>query len=56
MRGFFGRSLEITAFFIQFLSWWHSEQLHSKLTAYPVPPAPHTEVNKSNFIKNSVMY
>ncbi|XP_065206894.1 peroxisome assembly protein 12-A [Planococcus citri] len=51
LKGFFGRSLEITAFFIQFLSWWHSEQLHSKFTAYPIPPAPHNEVEQLNKVK-----
>lgn len=33
-------SLELSAFFIQFLSWWHSENLQSKFIAYPVPDPP----------------
>jgi len=34
------RSLEVGAFFIQFLQWWHSEQTRTDITALPVPEAP----------------
>lgn len=44
LKGFCGRSLELMAFFIQFLNWWHSEKLHTKFFAYPVPPAPHIKL------------
>jgi len=33
-------SLELGAFFIQFLNWWHSENLQSKFIAYPIPNPP----------------
>lgn len=40
LRYSLSHSLELSAFFIQFLSWWHSENLQSKLIAYPVPSPP----------------
>ncbi|VVC39865.1 Hypothetical protein CINCED_3A017541 [Cinara cedri] len=33
-------SLELGAFFMQFLNWWHSENLQSKFIAYPIPNPP----------------
>lgn len=33
-------SLELGAFFMQFLTWWHSENLQSKFIAYPIPNPP----------------
>lgn len=33
-------SLELGAFFMQFLNWWHSENLQSKFIAYPIPDPP----------------
>lgn len=33
-------SLEMGAFFVQFLDWWHIENLHSKFVAYPIPNPP----------------
>ncbi|KAK3908622.1 Peroxisome assembly protein 12 [Frankliniella fusca] len=34
------RGLELAAFFIQFLQWWHSEQTRTDITALPVPDDP----------------
>ncbi|XP_026284915.1 peroxisome assembly protein 12 [Frankliniella occidentalis] len=34
------RGLELAAFFIQFLQWWHSEQTRTDITALPVPETP----------------
>ncbi|XP_034236660.1 peroxisome assembly protein 12 [Thrips palmi] len=36
----FTRGLELSAFFIQFLQWWHSEQTRTDITALPVPDPP----------------
>lgn len=47
-QSFFGRSLELCAFFIQFLNWWHSEQLHAKFFAFPIPSAPQPQVIYEN--------
>lgn len=33
-------SLELGAFLMQFLNWWHSENLQSKFVAYPIPNPP----------------
>ncbi|OXU25299.1 hypothetical protein TSAR_005309 [Trichomalopsis sarcophagae] len=35
------RSIEVSAFFLQFLQWWNQEHYHNfNLTTLPVPPAP----------------
>lgn len=34
------RGLELAAFFIQFLQWWHSEQTRTDITALPIPEPP----------------
>ncbi|KAK2578931.1 hypothetical protein KPH14_011137 [Odynerus spinipes] len=34
------RSLEIGAFFLQFLSWWNQENYFSDIMSLPAPPAP----------------
>lgn len=34
------RGLELAAFFIQFLQWWHSEQTRTDITALPIPDPP----------------
>lgn len=39
------RGLELAAFFIQFLQWWHSEQTRTDITALPVPDNPPVTVN-----------
>jgi len=31
------RTLEFGAFFLQFLQWWHSDKLHTNLSALPLP-------------------
>ncbi|XP_050443137.1 peroxisome assembly protein 12 [Adelges cooleyi] len=45
-------SLELGAFLMQFLNWWHSENLQSKLMAYPIPEQPKA-TNKHISIKNT---
>lgn len=37
------RGLELGAFFIQFLQWWHSEQTRTDITALPTPDPPPVE-------------
>lgn len=37
----FASTLEIGAFFIQFLNWWHSDESKASLTQLPVPKPPH---------------
>ncbi|XP_066593380.1 peroxisome assembly protein 12-like isoform X2 [Prorops nasuta] len=34
------RSLELSAFLLQFAHWWHQENLHTNLMSLPVPPSP----------------
>ncbi|KAL1122125.1 hypothetical protein AAG570_003531 [Ranatra chinensis] len=34
------KSLEMIAFFIQFLKWWHTDELRTKLNIYPIPKPP----------------
>lgn len=34
-------TVEVGAFFIQFLNWWHSDESKRKLTRLPVPKPPH---------------
>lgn len=36
-------SLELGAFFIQFLTWWQSENLQSQFIAYPIPNPPEVQ-------------
>ncbi|XP_043270881.1 peroxisome assembly protein 12 [Venturia canescens] len=36
----FTRSLELGAFFLQFVQWWNQENYYTNLTTLPVPPAP----------------
>lgn len=38
-RGF-TRSLELGAFFLQFINWWNQENFNVNLLSLPVPPAP----------------
>lgn len=45
-------SLELGAFFVQFLNWWHSENLQSKFIAYPIPNPP-KEIDKYSSLKNT---
>nr|XP_018907852.1 PREDICTED: peroxisome assembly protein 12 [Bemisia tabaci] len=36
----FSHSIEVGAFFVQFLQWWFSEHPHKTLSSNPVPPYP----------------
>lgn len=49
LKYIFSCSLEVCAFFIQFLNWWHTEQL-SKINSYPVPPAPDVKTDMTKGI------
>lgn len=44
------RSIEVSAFFLQFLRWWNQEHYYNfNLTTLPIPPPP--EVSKRHFFK-----
>ncbi|KAK9506318.1 hypothetical protein O3M35_008275 [Rhynocoris fuscipes] len=45
---FLSQILEISAFTIQFLSWWHSDEIKTKLNTLPIPPALNPERNVKN--------
>ena len=39
------RSIEVSAFFLQFLRWWNQEHYHSfNFTTLPVPPPPQVDL------------
>lgn len=45
LRLFIIRSIEISAFFLQFLQWWNQEHYYNfSLTALPIPPPPTVKV------------
>lgn len=44
------RGLELAAFFIQFLQWWHSEQTRTDITALPVPDPPPVSLTYTTII------
>lgn len=46
-------SLELGAFLMQFLNWWHSENFQSKFIAYPIPNPPMVCINYCNLFFNS---
>lgn len=40
LTGIVFRGLELSAFFLQFVQWWHNETSHGSLTKLPNPTAP----------------
>ncbi|XP_069700986.1 peroxisome assembly protein 12-A [Periplaneta americana] len=44
------RTMELGAFFLQFLQWWHAEdKLRSSFTALPLPPAPEVSAEAKQY-------
>lgn len=41
-------SLELGAFFLQFLSWWTQENYNMDIMSLPAPPPPKVKLNKIN--------
>lgn len=44
----FSQFIEISAFTVQFLNWWHSDEVKTKLNSLPVPPPLSVPGNSSN--------
>lgn len=48
------QGLEFSAFFIQFLTWWQSDESRAKLNGYPVPSAPHSKLSENSMKYNGL--
>lgn len=47
--GLLFRSLELSAFFLQFVQWWQNESTHGSLTKLPSPEAPAPNAGESRY-------
>lgn len=43
------RTLELSAFFLQFIEWWQNEANMGDLSKLPVPEAPQTDINSDKY-------